>query len=84
MSQQAIWRDLRPVEDKIDKRILYELSGIKLDEMDYKDDSSFEYFEDQDDQGDDQQSNDNTNDPQRVSLMQNDSTEGEFQNFNIQ
>ena len=42
MSVEAIVKGMRPREDSIDKRILYELSGLRLNDSDFKDDSSFE------------------------------------------
>ena len=42
MSVDAIIKGLIPAENSIDKRILYELSGEKLNESDFNDDTSFE------------------------------------------
>ena len=41
MSVESIMNTLHPESDKIDRRILYELTGLKFDEADYLDDSSF-------------------------------------------
>ena len=42
MSVDAIIKGLIPAENSIDQRILYELSGEKLNESDFNDDTSFE------------------------------------------
>ena len=42
MSVDAIIKGLIPAENSIDQRILYELSGDKLNESDFNDDTSFE------------------------------------------
>ena len=40
-SVDSIVRGLNPEENRIDRRILYELAGVKLDKDDYNDESSF-------------------------------------------
>ena len=41
-SVEAIVNGLNPLESSIDKRIVYELSGIKLNDTDFNDDTSFD------------------------------------------
>ena len=50
MSVEAIVKGLRPSEDTIDKRILYKLTGNRLDVADYRDDSSYETEEEEKEQ----------------------------------
>ena len=42
LETDQILKDLNPRDNKVDKRILFELTGIKVNEDDYNDDSEFE------------------------------------------
>ena len=46
-SVDSIVKGLHPHDNAIDRRILFELAGVRLDEGDFRDESSFE-FEDED------------------------------------
>ena len=53
MSVESIIKGLRPEQDMVDRRILYELAGIRLDEADFQQDlSSFESDQEEDSQHD--------------------------------
>ena len=36
-----------PLDSKVDRRLLYEMTGFKLDELDYRDESSFDESHDE-------------------------------------
>ena len=42
MTQEKILNECTPSQNDIDKRILFEMTGVKLDSNDYEDESSFE------------------------------------------
>ena len=42
MSIEQIVNGLEPKDDPIDRRIMYELAGVRLHESDFKDDSTIE------------------------------------------
>ena len=42
MTEEKMICSLRPGENQIDRRIMYELTGVKYDDNDYLDDSSFD------------------------------------------
>lgn len=42
MSIESIVNGLEPKEDPIDRRIMYELAGVRLHEQDFRDDSEIE------------------------------------------
>ena len=42
MSVESILKGLRPDQDLVDRRIIYELAGIRMDEADFQDETSFE------------------------------------------
>ncbi len=47
ISHSTIINDCLPLDSIVDRRLLYELTGFKLDEQDYRDESSFEESQDE-------------------------------------